>query len=114
MGPSRLNDATGLTLLIDWICRQILNLNHVFSKHDAAQSAVPARSWKVGGRPKCVRQCRGTAHSDGVKKLTVIRVDDAEGGVTQPHRLFEHCFEDRREVAWRGVDDLQYFGGGRL
>src|SRR5262252_10021451 len=102
MGASRLNDATGLTLLIDWIYRQILNLNHVFPKHDTAQSAVPARSWKVGGRPKCVRQCQGTAHSDGVKKLTVIRVDDAEGSVAQAQCLFEHRLEHGGEIAGRG------------
>ena len=32
----------------------------------------------------------------------------------QPHRLFEHRVEHRREVAGRGIDDLQYLGGRGL
>jgi len=40
-----------------------------------------------------------------VKKLTVIRVDDAEGGVAQAQRLFEHCVEHGGEIAGRGIDN---------
>jgi len=29
-------------------------------------------------------------------------------------RLFQHRIEDRREVAGRGIDDLQYLGGRGL
>jgi len=34
--------------------------------------------------------------------------------LTQAYGLFEHCVEHRREVAGRGIDDLQYLGGGGL
>ena len=34
--------------------------------------------------------------------------------LAQPHRLFQHRVEHRREVAGRGVDDLQYLGGRGL
>src|SRR6516162_3581591 len=30
------------------------------------------------------------------------------------HRFFEHRVEDWGEVAWRGIDDLEYLGGGGL
>ena len=32
----------------------------------------------------------------------------AIGGVAEAHRLFKHCLEHRRQIAGRGVDDLQY------
>ena len=35
----------------------------------------------------------------------------AEGGAAQTHRFFQHRVEYRRQVAGRGVDDLQHFGG---
>jgi hypothetical protein len=31
-------------------------------------------------------------------------------GLAEPHRLFKDCLEDGREVARRGVDDLQDLG----
>ena len=39
---------------------------------------------------------------------------DAESGFTQPHRLFQHRIEHRRQIAGRGVDDLQHLGGRGL
>src|ERR1051325_4414135 len=35
----------------------------------------------------------------------------AERGLAEPHRLFEHRIEYRGEVAGRGIDDLEDFGG---
>ena len=35
-------------------------------------------------------------------------------GLAQAHRLFEHRVEHRREVAGRGIDDLQHLGGRGL
>ena len=35
-------------------------------------------------------------------------------GLAQPHRLFQHRVEHRREIAGRGVDDLQHLGGRGL
>jgi len=43
-----------------------------------------------------------------------VSCENPKGGVTQPHRLFEHCVEHRREVAGQGIDDLQHLGGGGL
>jgi len=40
--------------------------------------------------------------------------ENPKGSVTQPHRLFEHRIEHRREVARRRIDDLQHLGGGGL
>ncbi len=38
--------------------------------------------------------------------LAVIRVQLAECRAAQPHRLFQHRVEHRREVAGRRIDDL--------
>jgi len=43
-----------------------------------------------------------------------VSCENPKGGVTQPHRLFEHRIEHRREVAGRAVDNLQYLGGRGL
>ncbi len=37
-----------------------------------------------------------------------------ESCVAQPYCLFEHRVEHRREVAGRGIDDLQHLGGRGL
>jgi hypothetical protein len=42
--------------------------------------------------------------------LAIKRLENAERDFAQPHRLFEHRVEHRREVAGRGVDDLQDLG----
>jgi hypothetical protein len=43
--------------------------------------------------------------------LAVICIERAERRTAQPHRLFQHRIEYRREVARRGIDDLQHLGG---
>src|SRR5215831_8864473 len=44
----------------------------------------------------------------------VANDQNPEGGFTEPHSLIEHSVENRREVAGRGVDDLQYLRGRGL
>ena len=57
---------------------------------------------------------RITARGGSVQQFAVERPDVTEGRLAQPHRLFEHRVEDRREIAGRGVDDLQDLGGRGL
>jgi hypothetical protein len=49
-----------------------------------------------------------------VKEVAVIGEEVSIGRLAQPHRLFDDRVEHRRKVAGRGIDDLQYLGGGGL
>ena len=49
-----------------------------------------------------------------METLTIVGVERAEGSPAQPHRLFQHRVEHRRQIAGRGVDDLQHLGGRGL
>ena len=48
---------------------------------------------------------------DGMKGIAVLSHQQTERRGAQIDRLFEHRGENRREVAGRGVDDLQHLGG---
>src|SRR5438309_11883875 len=52
-----------------------------------------------------------TNRSSPMKPFTVICVHQAERGLAEPHCLFEHRVEHRREVAGGGIDDPQNLGG---
>ncbi len=47
-------------------------------------------------------------------RAAVKAVEHAEGRLAEMHGFFEHGVEHGREVAGRGVDDLQYLGGRGL
>jgi len=64
-------------------------------------------------RPLDVLRSR-ISHSDRRKGLSVIGPEIADVGLAQAHRVFEHGVEYRREIARRGIDDLQYLGGRGL
>jgi hypothetical protein len=49
-----------------------------------------------------------------IEKLAIICPQNSKRGLTEPYGPFENCIEHRREIAWRGVDDLQYLGGRGL
>ena len=57
---------------------------------------------------------RDAAFGSGPEVLAVIGPEVAERSVAKAHSLFEHRVEHRREVAGRGVDDLQHLGGRGL
>src|SRR5215470_14356967 len=46
-----------------------------------------------------------------MESFTIPGSEIAKGGLAQPRRLLQHCFEHRSEVARRAVDDAQYLGG---
>ena len=58
---------------------------------------------------ECARAC-----SDGAEALAVIGHRIAVSGLAERVRLFQHRIEHRREIAGRGIDDLQYLGGRGL
>ena len=57
---------------------------------------------------------RDTAQSYCAEKLPIISEQYAKLSVAEPHRLCEHRVEHWRQVAWRGIDDPQHFGGRGL
>jgi hypothetical protein len=59
-------------------------------------------------RPR-IRVCRRCAED-----LACAQHQRPMGDAAKVMRLFQYCVEHRGEVAGRGVDDLQYFGGCRL
>src|ERR1700747_2441392 len=48
------------------------------------------------------------------KPLAIVSPKSAKSSSAQPRRLLEHRLEDRREIAGRAVDHLQYLGGRGL
>ena len=67
--------------------------------------------------PSCRRHStKSSVASDcGEVKLLAIKCGEMPViGLAQPHCPFEHCIEHRREIAGRGVDDLQHLGGRGL
>src|SRR5215471_11848186 len=57
---------------------------------------------------------RQIMHCDGVRGFTVKGVQNTKARITQTDCLFEHRVEHRREVARRGIYDLQHLGGRGL
>jgi len=53
-------------------------------------------------------------HCRRMKVLAIISPQKTKSGFAQLRRLFEHSIEHWREVAGRGIDDLQYLGCGGL
>src|ERR1700724_255284 len=49
-----------------------------------------------------------------MEPLAVIGAQLAEGTPAQAQRPLQHRVEDRREIAGRGIDDLQYLGSRGL
>src|SRR5215471_18255425 len=57
---------------------------------------------------------RGAPMCHGSEATLTVSPQQSKGGSAETRRLFEHRIEDWCEVAWRGVDDLQYLRGSGL
>ena len=83
-----------------------------------AHERSPCRpSWRPAGG--CLAQIlrergRHAARRHGMETLAVVGVEHSERRLAQPHRLFQHRIEHRRQIARRGVDHLQHLGGRGL
>ena len=64
--------------------------------------------------PDPITELRVAVHSTKMKALTVPGSEGAKGCLAQARRLFEHRVEHGPEVARRGIDDGEDFGGGSL
>src|SRR3954453_23738672 len=81
------------------------------------KNASQDRSWTIGRRIVLTEVGESLGHPPArrtVPTLAVKGLQMAKRGAAQPHRLLEHRVEYRREVAGRGVDDLQHLGGRGL
>src|SRR5215472_8214275 len=83
------------------------------SPFDPAQWRVWIRlNWP--GLPSPLDVARLPSCGAGAKAFAVVGVEVAMARSAQTYRLVQHRFEYRREVARRGIDDLQYLGGRGL
>jgi len=62
----------------------------------------------------CGPRLRISVHRYGADFLTVEAEDRAAIRIAKAVRLLQYRIEYRRQIARRGVDDLQYFGGRGL
>ena len=93
-------------------CRQIGDMDEARRRAAAAQVIGPgANGWRTA--PRIARASPRVADRSG----TARRRSRTMRRWSAPHkrvRLFQHRVEHRREVAGRGIDDLQHFGGRGL
>src|SRR6266849_5186741 len=87
----------------------VTNVDEILALH----KPIVRTSWQrsSGLLKELDKRWRGTALRDPAKELAVNPCEVTEARLTQPHSLFEHRVEDRREVAGRRVDDPQDLGG---
>src|SRR5262249_30226780 len=74
-------------------------------------------AWPGQERTSCAEpfgELRITTHSGWVETFAIICAKNAVDCLAKAGRLFEKRIESRGEVAGRGVDDSQYFGGRGL
>jgi hypothetical protein len=78
------------------------------------------RQWTSFGRPylDCLPPCLGetllAVDGDDTEIFPVANYQTAVGCAAKSVSLLQYCVKDRREVAGRGVDDLQHLGGRGL
>jgi len=53
-------------------------------------------------------------HGTKMKTLTIPSPESAKGCLAQPRRLLQQRIENRREVAGRGIDNLEHLSGRGL
>ena len=97
---------------IRFFLRSVGNLRDALTLHDATQRAgvrSAIRSDEAEPPPPLHKPLLALDRG-GVELLAIERQDVPIVRFAQPHCLFEHGIEYWREIARRGVDDLQYLG----
>ena len=75
---------------------------------------TPLVSWHGITRKELGIGCRQASRANSAQLLSIGNTHCAERRIAEPHRLVEDRIEHRGEVAGRGIDDLQDFGGRGL
>jgi hypothetical protein len=84
------------------------DLNKRFATQQPSRVACWWEFDRLAKKLDCRR--RNTARRHRLEALPIVGAQDAERGLAQPHRLFQHRVEHRRKIARRGIDDLQHLG----
>ncbi len=106
-------DTYRIAQVISVLCCEIRYMDEACPINDTTQTSLPTWPQRLA-RQKLGKWQRHSPQRESFKLLAIVGHEVAEGCLAQPHRLVEHRIKDRREVAGRGIDDLQYLGGGGL
>lgn len=98
---------------VSFVIRGICNMDNRLTTQEASMCVVLSYSMR-GTRQKFGMRLRHAPQCGGVKALTIIGPEDAEGCVAQGQCLLKYCFEHRRKVSWGRIDDLQDISSCRL
>ena len=102
-----------ITRPVSLFCRHIDMDRHALTPQHAPEAGLTVKRSQRFAQELGKRR-RHPTQGGGFEANAVVGPKHAKSGFAQPHRLFEHRVEDRREVAGRRVDHLQYLGGRGL
>src|SRR5215469_3191306 len=97
---------------IVYVAGRVSDLNYLLTFHNSLERAAVWAERAASLDP--IAELRAAVHSTKMEALTVPGSESAKGCLAQTRCFFQHCIEHRREVTWRGVDNLQHLGGGGL
>jgi hypothetical protein len=90
----------------------IEHVDDVFAGHNPAECHAGRR---IMTRPHLSdRRAHRAGYRIRIKRLAVIRPKRSDIGFREAHRPLDHCLEHWGEVAGRGIDDAEHFGGRGL
>ena len=98
---------------IGLILARIGNVHHRLAAQEAFDRR-PRIDARWANLPCPFIEARMAAGSCELNEFAVIGPKHPKSRFTQPHRLFEHRIEHRREITGRRIDDLQHLGGRGL
>ena len=92
---------------------------HVGDRDDVHSREDTPGNRARGGRGWVAAAVRGVCRRDApqsrrLQAISLHHMEFAESRAAQAHCLVQHCVEHRRQIAGRGIDDLQHLGGRGL
>ena len=90
---------------IAWVVRWVGEVNNARTVCNSRQRVVALRPTGTP-LPDPIAEPRLAVCGTNMEALTVPAAENAEGRLTQPRRLLQHCIEHRCQIARRGIDDL--------
>src|SRR6516164_5517964 len=99
-----------MTGAVSLALRDVRDMSNVLSPQHTLHGHARSRQHRSALSSPLVEFAMATGCNE-VESFSIISGDVAKAGLAQTHRFFEHRVENRREVARRGVDDLQHLGG---
>src|SRR5262245_32799118 len=87
-------------------------MDNAFTAHEPGPRDPKGRRYRL--TRLLLDKGRVTMNCHKAEELAVICSELTVGRFAQACRPFQHRVEHRREIAWRGIDDLQYLSGRGL